>query len=295
MISKEIKAVILLIITAAIWGFAFVAQKSGMQYIGPFTFNGIRFALGSLSLLPVIVFFNKKSQGKSNCEAGIKATVKAGIIAGIVLFIASTLQQVGIIYTTAGKAGFITSLYIVLVPILGIFLKQKTYSTTWIGAFIAIVGLYFLSIKGSLHIEFGDSLEIIGSLFWATHILLIDKFVKDVNPIKLSCIQFTTCSILSLLTAIILEDINLNGILQTAIPILYSGIMSSGVAFTLQAIGQKNAKPAPAAIAMSMESVFAAIGGIIILSETMPLKGYLGCALMLIGMLVAQSDNFKST
>ena len=295
--SKELKSVFMLLLTAAIWGFAFVAQRVGMDHVGAFTFNGIRFALGSISLLPVIYFLNKKS-GKEKSEeepdADLKTTLKAGIIAGSILFIAASLQQIGLIYTTAGKAGFITSLYIVLVPILGIFLKQKTHLTTWIGALTAVVGLYFLSINENLTIEFGDFLEIVGAFFWAIHIQVIGKFVKNVDAIKLSSAQFATCAILSLITAFMYEDINTAGILNALVPLLYGGIMSAGVAYTLQAVGQKYAKPSHAAIALSMEAVFAAIGGIILLDETLPLRGYLGCALMLVGMLIAQTENINS-
>lgn len=290
--TKEVKSVFILLLTAAIWGFAFVAQRVGMQHVGAFTFNGVRFALGSLSLLPVIYFFNRKSKEQPKEEADLKTTVKSGIIAGSVLFIAASLQQIGLIYTTAGKAGFITSLYIVLVPIIGILFKQKTHTKTWIGALTAVIGLYFLSINESFTIEFGDFLEIVGAVFWACHILLIDKFVKNVDAIKLSSIQFATCSVFSLITAFITEDVNAAGITGALVPILYGGIMSAGVAYTLQAVGQKYAKPSHAAIALSMESVFAAIGGILLLAETMSPRGYLGCALMLLGMLIAQSENF---
>lgn len=296
MMSKEIKSVFILLLTAAIWGFAFVAQRIGMDFLGAFTFNGIRFAMGSISLLPVIYFFNKKSQVENPAErvdADIKTTIKAGMIAGIVLYIAASLQQVGLIYTTAAKAGFITSLYIVLVPILGVFLKQKTRSATWIGAVTAAVGLYFLSINENLTIEFGDLLQIIGAFFWAAHIQLIDKFVKNVDAIKLSSVQFATCSVLSLITAFIYEDVNMSGIIDAIVPLLYGGIMSAGVAYTLQAVGQRNAKPSHAAIALSMEAVFAAIGGILLLDETLPLRGYFGCALMLAGMLISQTENIK--
>ena len=299
--TKEVKSVLILLLTAAIWGFAFVAQRVGMQHVGAFTFNGVRFALGSLSLLPVIYFFGRKSKAENIDkpkfdnfeEANIKTTIKSGILAGSVLFIAASLQQVGLIYTTAGKAGFITSLYIVLVPILGIFLKQKTHFITWIGALTSVIGLYLLSINESLSIEFGDLLEIIGAFFWAAHIQLIDRFVKNVDAIKLSCVQFAACSVLSFIVALIFEDISLVGLIDALVPILYGGIMSAGVAYTLQAIGQKYAKPSHAAIALSMESVFAAIGGALILKERLPAKGYVGCVLMLLGMLIAQSENFK--
>lgn len=290
--TKEVKSVFILLLTAAIWGFAFVAQRVGMQHVGAFTFNGVRFALGSISLLPVIYFFNRKNKDQQKEEADLKTTVKSGLIAGSVLFIAASLQQIGLIYTTAGKAGFITSLYIVLVPIIGILFKQKTHTKTWIGALTAAIGLYFLSINESFTIEFGDFLEIIGAVFWACHILLIDRFVKNVDAIKLSSIQFATCAVLSMITAFITEDVNAAGISGALVPILYGGIMSAGVAYTLQAVGQKYAKPSHAAIALSMESVFAAIGGIVLLAERMSPRGYLGCALMLLGMLIAQSENF---
>ncbi len=298
--TREVKSVLILLLTAAIWGFAFVAQRVGMQHVGAFTFNGVRFALGSLSLLPVIYFFSKKTVSENaygetikSDEADFKTTVKSGILAGSVLFIAASLQQVGLIYTTAGKAGFITSLYIVLVPILGIFLKQKTHVTTWLGALTAVAGLYLLSINENLTVEFGDLLEIIGAFFWATHIQLIDRYVKNVDVLKLSSIQFATCSVLSLIVAFIFEDVNFTGLSEALIPLLYGGIMSAGVAYTLQAIGQKSAKPSHAAIALSMESVFAAIGGAWLLHERLPVKGYAGCVLMLLGMLIAQSENIR--
>ncbi|MDD2495725.1 MAG: DMT family transporter [Tissierellia bacterium] len=300
---QEITSVLLMLLTAAIWGFAFVAQRVGMQNVGAFTYNAVRFALGSISLIPVIYFLengSKESNGKieknnEQKEADIKTTIKAGLIAGSVLFMAASLQQVGLKYTTAGKAGFITSLYIVLVPILGIFLKQKTNASTWIGALVAVIGLYFLSINKNFKIEFGDLLEIIGSFFWAAHILLIDKFVKNVNAVKLSGVQFAACSVLSLMVAIIFEDIIISGILEAAVPILYGGLMSVGVAYTLQAIAQKHAQPAHAAIALSMEAVFAAIGGILILHERLSPRGYLGCVLMFAGMMIAQLKNLKKS
>lgn len=293
--SKEIKAVFILLLTAAIWGFAFVAQRVGMEHIGAFTYNGIRFALGSASLLPIIYFSGKKlNDTEEKPQADLKTTIKSGIIAGCILFIAASLQQVGLIYTTAAKAGFITSLYIVLVPILGILLKQKTYPTTWIGAVTATVGLYFLSINEDFTIQLGDLLQLIGAFFWAIHIQVIDRFVKKVDAVKLSSAQFATCSVLSLIVAFITEEIVPGQIFLALVPILYGGLMSVGVAYTLQAIGQSHAKPAHAAIAMSMEAVFAAIGGMIILHETMSLRGFLGCALMMAGILITQTENIKA-
>ncbi len=293
--KEEVKSSALLLLTAAIWGFAFVAQRVGTMHVGAFTFTGLRFALGSLSLLPIIIFTGRRRE-KSNNKVETKSSfVTAGIIAGSALFTAASFQQIGLIYTTAGKAGFITGLYIVFVPILGIFLKQKTHVTTWLGVFVAIIGLYFLSVNEGFYIELGDWLEIIGAVFWAVHILVIDHFAKKVDAVKLSIMQFVTCSALSLMAALIFEDISIAALSQIVIPLLYGGILSGGVAYTIQAIAQKHAKPSHAAIAMSMESVFASIGGLILLGEIMPLRGYLGCALMLAGMLLSQYENFTKT
>lgn len=293
--KEEVKSSALLLLTAAIWGFAFVAQRVGMQHVGAFTFNGLRFMLGSISLLPILYFANRKSKESyddKNEVSNNRSVIIAGIIAGSVLFFGASLQQVGLIYTTAGKAGFITGLYIVIVPILGLFLKQKTNVATWLGVLVAAVGLYFLSVNEGFYIELGDWLEIIGAVFWAIHILVIDHFTKKVDALKLSFAQYITCSVLSLITAFIFEDINFGVIPQVIIPLLYGGIMSVGVAYTLQVVAQKHAKPSHAAIAMSMESVFASIGGLLLLGEIMPLRGYLGCALMLAGMLLSQYENF---
>lgn len=293
--KQEVKSALLLLLTAAIWGFAFVAQRVGMQHMGAFTFNGLRFMLGSISLLPILYITGKKSQESKGDKKEIsdnKTVVVAGAIVGSVLFIAASLQQVGLIYTTAGKAGFITGLYIVFVPILGLFVKQKTNVTTWLGVFVAAIGLYFLSVNEGFYIEFGDLLETIGAIFWAVHILVIDHFTKKVDALKLSFAQYITCSVLSLITAFIFEDISLDVIPQAIVPLLYGGIMSVGVAYTLQVVAQKHAKPSHAAIALSMESVFASIGGLLLLGEILPLRGYFGCALMLAGMLLSQYENF---
>lgn len=290
--KEEVKSSMLLLLTAAIWGFAFVAQRVGTMHVGAFTFTGLRFALGSLSLLPILIISGKKA-GEDNNTGEIKTSViTAGIMAGCALFIAASLQQIGLIYTTAGKAGFITGLYIVFVPVFGILLKQKTHISTWLGIFVAIIGLYFLSVNEGFYIELGDWLEIMGAVFWAIHILIIGNFANKVDAVKLSFMQFITCSALSLTSALIFEDISLSGISQIVIPLLYGGILSGGVAYTIQAIGQRHAKPSHAAIAMSMESVFASIGGLLLLNERMALRGYFGCALMLAGMLLSQYENF---
>jgi drug/metabolite transporter (DMT)-like permease len=290
--NKRLGANMLLLLTAAIWGFAFVAQRVGSQFVGPFTFNGIRFALGSISLIPLIVYFDKRKKGNSNNESNAgenaKKSILPGMLIGIVLYAAATLQQIGLIYTTAGKAGFITGLYMVLVPIIGIFLKHKIEINSWIGVAIAVIGLYLLSVNENFSIGYGDMLELVGAVFWAIHILTIDYFSKKIDALKLSCIQFATCSFLSLITALIFEKITITGISQALIPILYGGFLSVGVAYTLQVVAQKNAKPSHAAIILSMESVFGAIGGALLLGESMTSRGYTGCILIFAGILATQ-------
>jgi drug/metabolite transporter (DMT)-like permease len=292
--KKRLSANLLLLLTAAIWGFAFVAQRVGSQYVGAFTFNGIRFALGAISLIPLIIFFDKKKKNQSSAdkenkiELTTKKTIISGIVVGIVLYIGATLQQVGLIYTTAGNASFITGLYMVFVPIMGIFLKQKIGKNSWIGVGLAVIGLYLLSINEDFSMGYGDFLEVIGAIFWAIHILTIDNFAKKIDPLKLSCIQFATCSVLSLITALIFEQVTMSGLSKALIPILYGGLLSVGVAYTLQVVAQKNAKPSHAAIILSMESVFGAIGGALLLNEVMSSRGYVGCALILGGILISQ-------
>lgn len=286
------RANLMLLLAAAIWGSAFVAQRVGMDHVGPYTFNGIRFALGSLSLLPLILFYKPAAPGQAAAESKTLPAAKAGVMLGIVLFMGASLQQIGLIYTTAGKAAFITCLYIVLVPIAGIFLKHQVSKHVWLGCLLAITGLYFLSIKEDLSIGYGDLLELIGAFFWTAHILLIDRYAQKIDALKLSFFQFITCAALSLITALSLETIMLDGIIQAGIPILYGGIVSVGVAYTLQVIAQKDASPAHAAIILSMETVFAAISGYLIINEQLGPRELLGCGLMLAGMLLSQLQSF---
>lgn len=286
------RANMLLLLTAAIWGFAFVAQRVGSEYIGAFTFNGIRFALGSMSLIPLIFYFDRKrnynNKNESTIEFSTKKIIIPGILVGSIAYAGSTLQQMGLTYTTAGKAGFITGLYMVIVPIIGIFLGHKISKNSWTGIGLAVIGLYFLSINENFTIGYGDLLELIGSVFWAVHILTIDYFSKKVDPLKLSAIQFATCSLLSLISAFIFERVTIDSISQALLPILYGGLLSVGIAYTLQVVAQKNAKPSHAGIILSMESVFGAIGGALILGESMSTRGYTGCLLIIGGILVSQ-------
>ena len=283
------KSNILLLITAIIWGFAFVAQRAGMEYLGPFLFNAIRFVLGSASLIPLLIYNKKRKFKKEKLLAfNNKHYVYGSIIMGIVLFIASTFQQMGIVYTDAGKAGFITGLYIILVPIFGLFVGQSTSKVTWIGAVVAIAGLYFLSVTENFTIDIGDFLVLISAIFWAAQILIVGFLSVRVDSIQLAFTQFLICSLLSFIAALFTEIINLTDIIDATIPILYAGLCSVGIAYTLQIVAQKTAHPANAAIIMSLESVFAVIGGWLVLSESIPLRGLFGCGLMLLGMIISQ-------
>lgn len=290
--TETLKSNLSLLLTAFIWGVSFVAQRAGMDYVGPFTFNAVRFALGAFSIVPLIILLNRnKSQNNKNSGSNPKNTIKTGLIAGLFLFFGSSLQQVGIVYTTASKAAFITGLYIVIVPILGIFLKQRMNVGSWLGAIMAVIGLFLLSVSEKFTISFGDLLVLIGAFFWAVHILLIDRFSIKVDALKLAFLQFITCSVLSLVTALLTENIMISNLQQAITPILYGGIFSVGIAYTLQIIGQKNARPSHAAIILSLETVFAAIGGFLILNERMGTREILGCLLMLAGMLSSQLLN----
>jgi drug/metabolite transporter (DMT)-like permease len=283
------KSNLLLLLTAVIWGFAFVAQRAGMEFLGPFTFNTARFTLGSLSLLPLLLLNQKKKFQKESLNLiADKNLFYGGLASGTVLFLGATFQQSGLVYTDAGKAGFITGFYIILVPILGLFIKQTTSMMTWIGAVVAILGLYFLSVNESFEINIGDILVLVGAFFWAIQILVIGFYSKRNDPFKLAFSQFVVCAALSLIAAVITESIELQNLVKAALPILYAGFFSVGIAFTVQVVAQKEAHPANAAIIMSLEAVFAVIGGYLILDESIPLRGLLGCAMMLIGMILSQ-------
>lgn len=288
------KANILLLLAAAIWGLAFVAQRVGMDYVGPFTFNGLRFLIGAVSLLPLIWYYRNKKQPQPTKAVTIPAK-RAGFLVGLILFSGASLQQIGLVYTTAGKAAFITCLYIVIVPILGVFLRQYISLTNWVSSGVAVVGLYLLCVKENFYISYGDLLQLIGAFFWSIHILLIDYFACRVkNILYLTFFQAITCSALSLLTALWLETITLPAIIEGIIPLLYGGIGSVAIAYTLQAIGQKYSPPSHAAVIMSMETVFAAVGGFAILSERLSFQEFMGCLLMFAGMLLTQVRGAQS-
>ena len=293
--TQAIRADILMLIAAAIWGFAFVAQRVGMETMGPHFFNTIRFFIGVLVLMPVVWFFSRKPKKSDKTTTSTKKLLIAGSLAGILLFGGAAFQQVGIQYTTAGKAGFITGLYIFFVPLIGLFFGQRTGSGTWLGATMALVGLYLLSFSNGLSLNFANSLELKGDLlelacavFFAGHVLIIGFLAKKMDPIKLSIIQFFVAGALSLVVATLLELITWGMIVATVIPLLYAGIMSTGVAYTLQVVAQQHAHSSHAAIILSLEGAFALLGGWLLLDEQLPARGLIGCSLMLLGMLLSQ-------
>jgi len=282
------KSNLMLLFAAAIWGFGFVAQRLGMNFLEPFAFNSMRFLLGSLSLLPLLWILYRKTPAITVQESDKSLLLKGGISCGLVLFVAATLQQYGLFYTTAAKAGFITGLYLILVPILGIFLRHKTGLSIWLGAALALVGLYLLSVNDNFSMSRGDTLIFVGALFWAFHILVIDHFSGRVDPIQLSAVQFLVCGALSLGISLLIETPTLTSIIDCWKPILFAGVVSVGIAYTLQVVAQKNANPSHAAIIMSLEAVFAAIGGVWLLDETLSSRAWFGCALMMAGMFLSQ-------
>ncbi len=277
----------LLLLTAVIWGVAFVAQRMGMDHVGPFTYNAVRFGLGALALLPLILV--RRTRPAISVPARPLGAVTAGLIAGAVLVFGASLQQIGLVYTTAGKAGFITGLYVVLVPLSGLLWRQRTGWSAWTGAILCLVGLFFLSVTSSFTLERGDLLVLAGSVFWAAHVQVVGWLSPRTDPIRLAAVQFAVCSLASAAGALLLEEPRLPSILAAAAPLLYGGILSVGVAFTLQVVAQRRAPPAHAAILLSLESVFAALGGGLILGERLGARETLGCVLMFAGMIVSQA------
>ncbi len=287
---KAYRADSLLLLTAMIWGFAFVAQRAGMDHVGPFTYNAFRFALGGLSLLPLLAL--PVNRRKIPGRAGLKI-LYYGSIAGVVIFIASSFQQVGLQYTTAGNAGFITGLYVIIVPILGLLWRQKAGTGVWIGAVLAVAGMYFLSIQDGLRINHGDLLVLICAFFFAIHVIVVGWLSPKFNAVRLSIMQFLIASALSFVVAIFREEVVMTNVLQASLPIAYGGIFSAGVAYTLQIFAQKEAPAGHAAIILSLESVFAVFGGWLILNESVTERVIIGCALMLAGMLSAQYQQYR--
>jgi drug/metabolite transporter (DMT)-like permease len=294
----------LLLLTALIWGLAFVAQRVGMDHVGPFTYNAVRFAIGAVVLLPFALVRGpwsptpagddgmRRRGGEGRPAIGV---LRAGLLAGVVLFCGASLQQIGLVSTTAGKAGFITGLYVVLVPLSGLLWRQRTGWSAWSGAVLCVVGLFFLSVTASFTVEQGDLFVLAGAFFWTAHIQVVGWLSPRTDPVRLACVQFAVCSLASAGVALLFEQVALAPMLAAAVPILYGGLLSVGIAFTLQLVAQRSAPPAHAAILLSLESVFAAIGGSLLLGEGLGTRGALGCALMFLGMLLSQAPGIAAS
>lgn len=282
--NNKYTADLILLLVAAVWGFSLVAQSMGLEYLGPFGFNAGRFLLGALVLIPVCLFWHKAS------IPSWPAMLKGSIAAGFILFMGASLQQAGLQYTTAGNAGFITSMYIVFVPVFGLVLAQKTGINTWLGAGLAVTGLYLLSIGENFSINPGDALVLAGAAFWAGHVLLIAKLARQLNNLMLSLLQFIFCGLLCTVLAISFESANFStdNLLAAWQPLLFAGVLTVGIGHTLQVVGQRSAPASHAAIIMSLEAVFAALGGWLWLNEHLDTRQFTGCALMLAGVLLSQ-------
>ena len=284
---KNWKSPLLLLLTATIWGVAFVAQSVGMDYVEPFTFNGVRNLLGALVLLPVIYGMSGKKAAAVE-KKDTRTLWLGGVLCGLCLCVASSLQQIGIQYTTAGKAGFLTAMYIIMVPVFGLFLKKKCSPFVGISIGLATVGLYLLSIKEGFNIGKGDIYVILCAVVFSIHILVIDYFAPKCNGVKLSCIQFLVCGVLCSVIALVVEEPTISGILAAWLPIAYAGVMSCGVAYTLQIIGQKGMNPTVASLILSLESVISVLAGWLLLNQTLSVKEIIGCVIMFAAIILAQ-------
>lgn len=286
--KEQIKGSLLLFLAAIIWGVAFVAQSVGMDYVGPFTFNCVRTLIGGLVLIPCIVFLNRGKVKKKTDFTEKKRLLLGGICCGVALTTGSTLQQFGIMYTTVGKAGFITAFYIIIVPILGLFLGKKCGLSVWISVVIALAGLYFLCITDGFSIGKGDIYVFLGAIAFSIHILVIDYFTQFNDGVKMSCIQFFVCGILCFVPMMLFEHPEISMILLAWKPILYAGVMSCGVAYTLQIVGQKNMNPTVASLILSLESVTSVIAGFLVLHQNLSYRELIGCGLMFVAIVLAQ-------
>lgn len=289
--KQQIKSSLILLLTATIWGVAFVAQSVGMEYIGPFTFNAIRCVLGGMVLIPVILVLKKKKEtGAENQEKEDKKTLwMGGIACGVILCIASNLQQFGIMEASVGKSGFFTALYIVMIPVIGIFIGKRPGIKLWFCVALAVVGMYLLCMKdGSFTIERADIMLLLCALAFSFHILVVDYFSPKVDGVKMSCIQFFVCGVLSAAGMLFTETPDISNIQAAWLPLLYAGLLSCGVGYTLQIVGQKGINPVIASLIMSLESVISALAGWVILGQVLSPKEILGCVLMFVAIIITQ-------
>ena len=290
--KKQVVNSLLLALTALIWGSAFVAQSVGMDFLGPLSFNGARNVLAALALIPVIAVMDRKNQGSGRPQGPQQRRTlwQGGVACGLVLAAATTVQQLGIQYASVGKAGFITALYIVIVPVLGtVFLRQRSGAQVWGGVLLALVGLYLLCAKdGDFSMGKGEVLLLISSLLFSLHILVIDRYSPLVDGVRLSWIQFVVVAALCMPLGVLLEHPSLHTLLAAWGPLLYAGVLSSAVGYTLQIVGQRNVPPTVASLILSLESVFAALAGWVLLHQVLTGRELLGCGLMFAAILLAQ-------
>jgi drug/metabolite transporter (DMT)-like permease len=298
--SRHLRADGLLLIAAVLWGAAFVAQREAMRHMGALTFNGLRFALGALALAAVLGMRPNRERVRGSTPAnlsgqgGLRPYLVGGIVAGLVLFTGATLQQLGLVYTTAGKAGFITGLYLPLVPILGLFLGRSTGGATWLGVGLAVCGLYLLSVSGGpFAIARGDSLVLACAVIWAVHVLIVAHLAPRLEPLKFGLVQFSTVAVASFAVACIAEPVASADLRGGALALLYGGLISVGIAYTLQLVGQRAAPPGHAALILSLESVFAALSGGLVLGERLGPRELVGAGLMLLGMFASQLPRLR--
>ena len=282
---RQLRALLILLLTSAIWGFAFAAQREASKYLEPFSFGASRFLLGAAALYPIARLRDKKN----GLKPINRRDMLSGTIVGAVLFVASTLQQKGIGMTSAGQAGFLSAMYVVLVPVIGAFFGRKTGRTTWLSLLLSVPALYLLCMKDEgFSLGEGDAWLLSSAIFWALHILVTDRLVKTSDPTHLCVAQFLSCGLLNLIAALLFEHTSISALVNALFPILYVGVCSTAVAYTLQAVGQRDAKPAHAALVLSMESVFSVIGGALFLGEQMGGGALVGCALMLSAVILSQ-------
>lgn len=295
--NHAMKSSLLLLLTAIIWGVAFVAQSAGMEHMEPLTFNAARFLLGGLVLLPLALirknYQYKYIQSMEEKKQRTRTTLMGGLCCGLALFTAGTLQQYGMLYTTVGKAGFITALYIVMVPILGLFFTKKPRKVIWISCMMSVLGLYLLCINESLSLNTGDVLVFMCAVVFSIHIMVIDYFSPKADGVAISCIQFLLSGIFSFIGALFFETPNIESLLAGAVPILYAGILSCGVAYTLQIVGQKGMDPSVASLILCLESVVSVLAGWVLLQETLSPKELLGCLIMFIAVVLVQLPTKK--
>ena len=284
--TRAYRADLLMLLTALIWGTTFVAQSKGMEYVGPFLYTGLRFALGALVVLPLVLLAS--APGKAAQRRFSKPMLLGSLLLGLVLTLGINLQQIGLMFTTVTNSGFITGLYVILVPIFGLFIGMRTGMGTWLGAVLAVIGMLLLSVKADFSVAPGDWLQLIGACCWAVHVLLVSALASRYDPVRVAFMQFVVCALISLALALVFEEIQYEAILLAGPAILYGGLLAVGIAFTLQVVAQKHAIASHAAVILSLEAVFAALAGWLLLNESLSLRGFIGCCLMLGGMLIAQ-------